>query len=711
MIPQTSPNPHTQIQTQAAATSSSPPTSSSTQFRGSGQQQEYSCVFCKQRKVRCDRGNPCTGCVRAGVSCVPGSRQPYKRRKRVHSQSGSLNETELSARSRDIYSAPSRSLDNRPAQGQSRPQRQAPTFGQNLWTGLNDEFQDLRANKSSSEEDAPASSEFNQFLDPTTLLFSTIRDVVNLRDFHPAPMQAFMLWQTFLQNVNPLSKVIHAPLVQPIVIEASKDFDTVPKPSIALLFAIYAAAVMSLKDEDCQSQLNAPKTLLLTRYFSACQQALAAASFMNSRNLVTLQAFVIFLLPARQIYDVQTFWLLAGIAVRLGMRLTGENDSESAGDSVYNSQLRRRLWRQIVWIDGRSHQHIGLKPPLYEVRVFPLPANLNDADINPNMTEIPLIHKGPTEMTFCLCRYEVGEFMTQHARRLHDPSIPIRDKDALIDQFEAHMNESYLKYLDSAIPLHLMAEGGVRSAICKMRLMAHHPSQYPDRGKCMPRTERDMLFQMAVQMVEYDVLGKSTRSLDSFSWHLDVAFQIDAFVFMLIASRTQVADASLTRKAWHLVSEMYKHRPALLEETNNELYAAVRELTLRAWEAREADIARSNLDSMPMPDVIAKLRERKARKMHARTASATSISIPPEASALHQLAGVATQVDARNVDSSMGFMSGIPAAFTETSFQADVDQQFDGMFDNFSADIDISGWAPVDWDYWNNLLERNNVLQ
>lgn len=104
-----------------------------------------------------------------------------------------------------------------------------------------------------------------------------------------------MLWQTFLQNVNPLSKVIHAPLVQPIVIEASKDFDTVPKPSIALLFAIYSAAVMSLKEEDCERQLSAPKTLLLTRYISACQRALAAASFMKSRNMVTLQAFVVFL--------------------------------------------------------------------------------------------------------------------------------------------------------------------------------------------------------------------------------------------------------------------------------------------------------------------------------------------------------------------------------------------------------------------------------
>ncbi|KAK7748917.1 hypothetical protein SLS53_000942 [Cytospora paraplurivora] len=429
-------------------------------------------------------------------------------------------------------------------------------------------------------------------------------------------MQAFMLWQTFLQNVNPLSKVVHAPLVQPVVIEAINDFDSVPKSSIALLFAIYSAAVMSLKEEDCQSRLNAPRMLLLKRYFSASQKALAAASFMKSRNIVTLQAFVVFLLPARQIYDIQTFWLLAGIAVRLGMRLIENND---------------------------------------------------------------IIHKGPTEMTFCLCRYEVGEFMAQHARQLQDPEVPVREKDTLIDQLETHMNENYLQYLDSAIPLHLVAECGVRSAICKMRLMAHHPFQYADRGKSMPRNERDMLFKTAVQMVEYDVLGKSTRTLDSFSWHLDVAFQIDAFVFMLIASRTQAADAPPTMRAWHLVSEMYKHWPALLEDMNNELYDAVRELTLRSWEAREAEIARRNLEPLEMPEVVAKLRERKARKTHIRTSTpTTSVIIPPEASALHQLAGVAIQVDTRSVDSGgMDFLHGTTAAFSASSFQPNVDQHID----------------------------------
>lgn len=311
--------------------------------------------------------------------------------------------------------------------------------------------------------------------------------------------------------------------------------------------------------------------------------------------------------------------------------------------------------------------------------------------------------------------------MTLHARKLHDPAVPIRTKDQLIDQFETHMQDTYLQYLDNAIPLHLMAAGGVRSAVCKMRLMAHHPSQYKDRA--MPQSERDMLFATSVQMVEYDVLGKSTRGLDAFSWHLDVSFQIDALVFMLIASRTQAPDAPLTKKAWRLVAEVFKYRPTLLEDGRNELYAAVRALTLRAWEAREAECARCQLAPLEVPGVVAKLRERKERKKRSASISAplSAVSIPSEASALHQLAGLATQVDTRfheGAPAGLVFNGvGVGAGLTgvdpmENPFRADLDLQFDGMFSSFgTADIDVSGWAPVDWDYWNALLERNNVLQ
>lgn len=116
--------------------STSPPTAPETpatattapQSRGPGIKQEYSCVLCKQRKVRCDRLDPCSSCVRAGVSCLPGVRQPYKRR-RKHVQGGNLKRVQASERS-GLYSAPSRSLDSTSSPEESRSQRQVPTFGQ-----------------------------------------------------------------------------------------------------------------------------------------------------------------------------------------------------------------------------------------------------------------------------------------------------------------------------------------------------------------------------------------------------------------------------------------------------------------------------------------------------------------------------------------------------------------------------------------------------
>jgi hypothetical protein len=42
-----------------------------------------SCVLCQTRKVRCDRKEPCTGCVKAGVSCVPSVPVSVRRRRRI----------------------------------------------------------------------------------------------------------------------------------------------------------------------------------------------------------------------------------------------------------------------------------------------------------------------------------------------------------------------------------------------------------------------------------------------------------------------------------------------------------------------------------------------------------------------------------------------------------------------------------------------------
>lgn len=114
-------------------------------------------------------------------------------------------------------------------------------------------------------------------------------------------MHAFMLWQAFLQNVNPLSKLIYAPLVQEQVVEASRDLSAIPQASVALLFAIYAAAVMSLNEDECLNKMEEPRSTLLNRYLSATQQALIEVDFIQSTGLVVLQAFIIFLVSQSSI--------------------------------------------------------------------------------------------------------------------------------------------------------------------------------------------------------------------------------------------------------------------------------------------------------------------------------------------------------------------------------------------------------------------------
>lgn len=48
----------------------------------SAQPKSHACVLCQKRKVRCDRNDPCSGCVKAQVECVFREPPPPRRRKR-----------------------------------------------------------------------------------------------------------------------------------------------------------------------------------------------------------------------------------------------------------------------------------------------------------------------------------------------------------------------------------------------------------------------------------------------------------------------------------------------------------------------------------------------------------------------------------------------------------------------------------------------------
>jgi hypothetical protein len=127
------------------------------------------------------------------------------------------------------------------------------------------------------------------------LILGSYSPNISLRVLHPDPMHILRLWQVFVENVNPLTKLIHTPTVQKDLFDASSNLDSISKSMEALMFAIYSTAVASMSDEECLNIIGQTKAVLQAKNQFATKQALLKAEFIKSSDLVVLQAYALFL--------------------------------------------------------------------------------------------------------------------------------------------------------------------------------------------------------------------------------------------------------------------------------------------------------------------------------------------------------------------------------------------------------------------------------
>ncbi len=113
-------------------------------------------------------------------------------------------------------------------------------------------------------------------------------------DLWPEPAQVFRLWQIYLDKVNPLTKIIHVPTLQPYLATATTGSHNVPKNIEALLFAIFLMATIASSDDECTIVLGYPKNQALQRFSSGVRSSLMRMGFLKSYDMTTLQALVIY---------------------------------------------------------------------------------------------------------------------------------------------------------------------------------------------------------------------------------------------------------------------------------------------------------------------------------------------------------------------------------------------------------------------------------
>ncbi|KGO40537.1 Transcription factor, fungi [Penicillium expansum] len=519
--------------------------------------------------------------------------------------------------------------------------------------------------------------------DYAILSTSATRDV--LTDLHPSPLNIFKLWQAFLENVNPLTKIIHAPTVQQQILDAMSDLGKVSREIEALMFAIYCIALVSLQAEDVEKSFGESKKALLSKCRRGAQLAFKNASLLRTSSSVVLQAFMLYLLCMRSFSDPHTIWTLCGIAVRIAQRIGIHRDGSAYGLSVFETEMRRRIWFQLVIIDATSAQFCGVaSTPLPATIDVQPPMNANDSDLDPRMTEPACEKPGPTEMMFVLARSAFGKWLLRLSNQvessnngpwafLSSSSMSLKDKDKTIDELEAHMEDKFLRHCDKSLPLHMATAMMARSAIYYTRLMAHHPRQYQDPNTRIPQPEKDVIFENSLKMTEYADYAQNNPIVRKYSWHMVNHMPWDAIIFMLSEMRHRT-DSEEKSKVWQLIGNVYSgHIKSMNKNGPTPLHMAIQNLIVKAWKTYIEECNLNDRTPTPCPTIVASL-----------LANAEGISSPQHEDENFTTGERVTRLQDQPRHDRSSSQLGLEA-------------------ENFGF---LLGDSPQDWNEWDNLLSN-----
>ena len=281
-----------------------------------------SCRRCTQRKLKCNKAIPCSSCELAGSHCevVERARKPRGRTKRHQPKNNSLLEDRLirveniiknvqSFRSA-VLEGPQSSSQTLSATIQATEDFVAPEF----WSALTDGVAALRETIEDSSRDeievieaqegmtiAPQMSNMSSAFDTLLLDHSTGYDHLSIQIAQTEP-DRHTLFKIYRTRVDCLYKILHWPTVVEDLENASpvrtdgQINDEPLHPSLqALQYAIFFLAYGSISDQECSNLKLGERQSMLRYYQKSFEETLSKTNFLTSPTIVTLQAFVIYL--------------------------------------------------------------------------------------------------------------------------------------------------------------------------------------------------------------------------------------------------------------------------------------------------------------------------------------------------------------------------------------------------------------------------------
>ncbi|KAF4777102.1 hypothetical protein HER10_EVM0011535 [Colletotrichum scovillei] len=569
-----------------------------------GPRDRPSCKPCRDRKVRCNRGLPCSQCTRLQLSCVfeartrraPVNARSVKSSSPCDANVSSFCETPANHQAVESSSQPPPGQTIQPT-NQEVLDRLARVEGllSNLVSSLRNgaPVQDPGGQSKPGTDPIPAppilpsqevlvgDGERGNFVDDSVFVGLFLGDpprqrpiagtktrdpIPNATTQHISPHYGIAatdvfgsdpetisvpphvltrLWIVYLQNVDPLIKILHIPTIQPVMLGVAAKPQGADNITHALLYTTAFAAT---------TRTEGSGNLLST--------TIPVPQFIHYALLITHTQ------TALRTFDTgRTIWTLTGLAIRIAESLGVHEDGSRLGLGPFETEMRCRLWWHLTALDATAPESHGFNNTMADRgKIFRLPLNVNDTELWPQMDNAPTGRDEWTETTFSIMNLDLCRNLRHAVSAVG--AADEQTREAKIQQTESSMAHRWLRFAPKNSDVCRAAESLLRISVAKARfiLMLQAWLSAPMEQECRYRYLPHSLFTTAIELLEQGYLLQSGKLFPGYAWFYQQHPQLYA-LFLTLRTLVDSPERGEAERAW-LAVDNYIACLADFEEAN-----------------------------------------------------------------------------------------------------------------------------------------------
>ncbi|KAI9655223.1 MAG: hypothetical protein M1831_004933 [Alyxoria varia] len=584
-----------------------------------------SCENCRHRKVKCDKGQPCSNCRRTGAKCVALKRQRLPRgrnggRKKADVElKARVNRLESLVKSLEASNSPN--LDPSSPQENSRENssesnhRKSSTgsqsfdqrtvsppkavgsskyLGGSFWSNLTEEIYSLQDVLEESDEeeidsqesgDPQASTESDEREKLSSfIVFGPSSVSINTNAVqHPPRIVVSGLCSIYLERVDPVFKLLHRPSLKAFMQDGKPYLGYPPgHPGVeALGFSVYCLAIATQDDSECQQNFGETKASLMNKYRVAAEVALTKADFVRTMDLTTLQALVLLLLHEDDlVINISPFW----------------------------REMRRRAWNQLCVMDMQASHDRGSDPAIQPNSFStPEPLQMNDEDMSYEIRDRPIQpREGVTDTSFstiCRCSALTVTLLDHYPRgETGRPPLEIEEnwekRKELALRLGRELEAKYSHHIDLNHKPHWMISWISKLVTASALLAAVRPLQRHPRSN-PPQVSGEVVLNLTSDIFMIQSHVGRNPAMKPYMWY-GILYNKWHAIAVAAAELCLHTEGPAVERSWSVIETAYDvASKRVADSTTGMLWKPVSKLMRKAKAIRKAKLSQSATASSP----------------------------------------------------------------------------------------------------------------